>query len=230
MNPYDYDEPYYEPSEYDEKVEEFKQTLRESVKEEIQKELKNLRESNTKMSERLQSLDKLTREAEIAKSRYEREIVSAKKTARVEVQRESAEALLRVLSAPAYRIRSTTKLHEQCNECDEGRKVHYKSPRGKDKVEECECSENSYRYYEVDEMVAWTAARRNRKIMVWHKPWSTVDGEYRWDTIVLKNPEGASLADRMEDYYSYGYATESEAQEVAVALNAQPQDTEEDEW
>lgn len=230
MNPYDYQDEYFEPSEYDQQVEEFKQTLKDSVRADIQKELKHLRASNAEMSEKLRDLNKLTREAEVAKLRYEREIESAKTTAKADVMRESAEELLRVLSAPAYRVTSEWVYDSECVKCNGTQKVHYQTPRGKDMTEVCVCYDSRTRHYKTEEMVAWSADHRNRKLMVWHKPVRTLDEDDRWDTIVLKNPEGVSLEDRMDDYHSYGFTTEAAAQEVADALNAKPQDTEEDEW
>lgn len=232
MGAYDFPEDYieFEPSEYDEKVEEFKQTLRETVRADIQKELKHLRASNAEMSDKLRDLNKLTREAETAKLRYERELESAKKSAKADVMRESAEELLRVLSAPAYRVTFEWNYGPQCDKCDGARKVHYQTPRGKPMTETCICFDSRVLHFKTEEMVAWTADHRNRKLMVWHKPVRTLDEDDRWDTIVLKNPEGVSLEDRMNEYHSYGYTSEAAAQEVADALNAKPQDTEEDEW
>lgn len=44
------DEEYFEPSEFDEKIEEFKDELRQSVKKEIKDELEKLREENKKIA------------------------------------------------------------------------------------------------------------------------------------------------------------------------------------
>lgn len=43
------DEDYFEPSEFDEKIEELKNELRESVKKEVKDELEKLREENKKL-------------------------------------------------------------------------------------------------------------------------------------------------------------------------------------
>ena len=50
MSNWDFDD-YYEPSEFDEKVEEFKDYLRESVKEETQNKIKRLEADNQRLRE-----------------------------------------------------------------------------------------------------------------------------------------------------------------------------------
>lgn len=63
---------FYEPSEFDEKVEEFKDYLRNSVKDEIKEEISKLKEENAKLQAVRNNWDKL-------KSDYENKLQEIKK-------------------------------------------------------------------------------------------------------------------------------------------------------
>lgn len=212
---------YYEPSEYDEQVEEFKNTLRESVKAETRDELTKLRSENSEMRATLKNLDKLTLEAEIAKHRYESEVESAKRSALVDVRRESAAELLKVLSEPSWRVNVTWEYGPKCEKCDEDRYLRYQTPRGKAESERCECAEELLKRYFIEELVAWSAAHRDRQLIVWHTGVGRLGDEAQWHTSTTKNPAGVSFESRCEDYSEYGYVSKEDAQEVADALNAQ---------
>lgn len=217
---------YYGPSEYDEQVEEFKTTLRESVKAETREELAKLRSENAEMRGKLKDLDKLTRDAELSKHRYEREVESAKRSALADVRRESAASLLAVLSEPAWLVRMTWEYGPKCDECDSERYLRYKTPRGNNASERCECAEERHPHYYVSEFVAWSAAHRDRKLIVWYTPVSQLADDPQWSTSTTKNPAGVSLEARCKDYKEYGYVSKDAAQEVADALNAQVAATE----
>ena len=61
---YYYCEDYYEPSEFDEKVEEFKYYLRQSIKEETKNEIEKLRKENESLQEIKRNWDNLVKEYE----------------------------------------------------------------------------------------------------------------------------------------------------------------------
>ena len=78
---YEYYEDYYEPSEFDEKVEEFKSCLRKSIKEETQELIIKLQEENEKLKDVKENWETIKNEYEDKKRELQREISNAKATA-----------------------------------------------------------------------------------------------------------------------------------------------------
>ena len=74
MFDYDYDDCFYEPSEFDEKVEEFKDYLRQSVKEEVQQKIERLEKENAELRGVRDNWDKVKRGYEAKQIELERKI------------------------------------------------------------------------------------------------------------------------------------------------------------
>lgn len=69
---YDFDDDYYEPGEFDEKIEELKDAIRDSVKEEIKSELECLREENKKLQGIKENFEEVKASYEKKKSKCDR--------------------------------------------------------------------------------------------------------------------------------------------------------------
>jgi hypothetical protein len=212
-------EDYYETtSPFDEEVETFKEHLRSAVKEEISAELTRLRTENGELKARLANLDTLEREAAEARMEYVRRLHNAEFTARHTVQKEALGKLLDLLDEPRYRIEMNWTMGPKCGKCDEGRHLHYTTPRGKAMTETCECAARTANYY-VEEQLVHEVARRNGKVIAWyHSGMHYFEDGFNSPT-VLKSADGVALEEMVKNPRDYGFATKEAAQVLADALN-----------
>ncbi len=144
------DEFYYEPSEFEQQVEDFKQSLRDAVKEEIKDKIASLEKE-------LEDLKKFKNERHKFIADYEAQIREIKHHAE-SVERSAKESeekwkkarlhqLLGDYLVIGWKIGYTYELGEKCNKCDEDRKIHFTSPQGKPYSEECKCATRYYTYF-----------------------------------------------------------------------------------
>lgn len=217
MNGY---EDYYEnTSPFDEEMERIKDHLREGVAKEIKKELEDLRAQNNDMAARLANLGTLERAAEDARRGYEQKLHNAKVVARNEVQKEGLRKLLELLREARYRVCVVWDTLPKCGKCDEERRLHYTTPRGKETYEMCECAEKTQRW-DVEEMLVHEVARRSSGLLTWWHPTSRYsDDDYVGSPTVLQSPDGHSIEQMMEHPREYGFPTEEAAAVLAAALN-----------
>lgn len=169
-----YDNDFYnEPSEFDMQVDEFKQSLLESVKDEYKSEMELLRKENADLQE-------VKRNYEQIKQEYKNKIVELeqqKSNLRYEVRRERLKDLMKDFEVVLYRAYSKSKSGPKCNKCDEERNIYYKSPLGKQLVEQCDCK-NNITYYEPRKYVCTSLASRDGKFMAWYTQYddNNIDG------------------------------------------------------
>lgn len=218
---YYYDEEYYqEPSEFDEMVEEFKAKLAESVKEETQTELAKLRAENAELRGKVQNLNKLELEVAASKRDYERRAQTAERDAAREARKLKAGELLEAISSPKFTVTRSSKFGKKCDQCDDNRTVHFKSPSGKDLDERCQCWIR-YVHWGVTEEIAWSAEVRDYKLMVWYTSKHSVnDDDLAYvSATVLHDPAGLTIDQLIEEPSKYGFSSKSQAQALVDALN-----------
>ena len=134
---------YYEPSEFEQQIELFKQSIRENVKQEIQDEIDNLKAENAKLQEIKENWAELTQEHERALL----DLRMAKQNAEMEARRTKATEILKELCFVGYRPKVNLIYPPKCDKCDEQRYIHFKSPLGREMKEECTCKQ-AVRCYE----------------------------------------------------------------------------------
>jgi len=133
-------EDYYETtSEFDQEMERIKEHLRKAVKEETQQELAKLRTENRDMAGKLANLEALERAVFNERVGYENKLRNVEATARRTVQKEGLRKLMELLREPRYRVTIAWDPQPKCGNCDEDRKLHYTTPRGREASESCEC-------------------------------------------------------------------------------------------
>lgn len=180
MSYYDYDD-YYEPSEFDEKVEEFKGYLRESVKKETQELIEKLQKENAELREVRDNWESIKRNYENKKRELQREISNCK----YEAARMRLEELFEfcgmniILYYPIWERVYKPK----CDKCDDNRYVHFKSPSGKDCQEYCSCAEsfNKYKpepYYCTEFRVNRCSSATKFPMMMWFKKYRDSNSDY----------------------------------------------------
>lgn len=146
-----WEDDFYEPSEFDEKVAEWKEILRDSVKKEYQEEMERLRKENQELSEIKNNWNDKVRELEREKKSARRELDIAVEDAEKNAKRTRLYELLKPFLKTAYAVQYGYRyIHEKCNKCDKDGYIHFKSPSGRDMTEQCECRERKRFYAPVE--------------------------------------------------------------------------------
>lgn len=217
---YEYYEP--EPTEADEAFDSLKESVFATVKQEVKDELERLGKENRDLKEKAKNIDQLEAEARRTLDQAERIKSSAKSDAKREVQQEGMHSLLALMSEPRFKCDRVGVERPKCDICDGDRRLHYKTPRGRDTYETCVCGERDYRWI-VEEQFVQEVAKRNGEVMVWHKAIEARIGTRDRDSFgsanVLESAEGKTLAELVENPYGYGFSTREAAQVVADAAN-----------
>ena len=131
-----------EPSTGDIVFEEIKKVLLGTLKEEIKQELEALRKENEELRPFKEDRDRLQRELDTLRSDCNRRIREADTNA----ENRMFEALLGEHMIQAWKVGKDYILPPKCEKCDDQRKLHFISPRGKAMTEPCECSQSEVVY------------------------------------------------------------------------------------
>ena len=138
-----YDDFYYETSEFEMQIDEFKESLRKSVKKEFQEEMERLRKENESLQDFKEQKDDIEREHQNALRNLEND----KQVFEREIKSKRLVDLLGDFSFKAWAPESKRVEVSKCDACDDGRYIHYKTPSGKDAREECSvCGGRKYVY------------------------------------------------------------------------------------
>lgn len=154
---YEYDDLYNEPSEFEQQVDEFKQSLLNSIKEEFIAEMDKLKTENAE----LQDIKHRMEEIEFERSRERSELEHSKKIAMKEAKDMRLGELLKDYKQNIYTADSVHSRGPKCQECDADRQISYTTPLGREAKEWCACHETTVTY-NVKEVTAasiehWTA-------------------------------------------------------------------------
>lgn len=221
---YEYGDPnsYFEPSEFDQQVDEFKEMLRTSVREEITEEIAKLRATVKDQAGKLANLTQLEQAAKKARQEYEHKAARAELDAHAKVQKEGIRKLLEVLAGPRYRVSLTYKEQPKCDKCDADRRIAYTTPLGRKQWERCECSESEV-FYRAEEQYVHSISKRRGELTVWYENTKRHSDRDDTDSIgsptVLRTPEGVPFEELAKNPREYGYANKEDALKVASYLN-----------
>lgn len=222
-----YDEDYYsEPSEFDQKVEEFKEMLADSVKKEHADEMARLRNEVARLKGQTLNLRKLEQEASRAKADAE----AAKRVAEHEGKREFAKMkfkeLIEELGETKYCVGWKFKDSPKCDECEEDRYITFKTPQDVVMRARCICYKRTA-VYEVQEQYVVEIQRnrdssRKRDFNLWYeaKPGIRDDEDYvrsRW----IKNARDLTDEEINKSLTEVGFDTKEEAQKWADKKNGE---------
>lgn len=157
----EYDEYMFNPSsEFDEQIEELKDSLRSSVKgefleriAELEKELAELKGLKENWNEKINEINKEKRELE---------------KARTEAKKEAEKMRLSELLADCYKEAwSVTKEYyypnEKCDKCDEKGYITFLSPQGREFKDECKCRQRKLGYILTKSDVVEIRQEKNSK-------------------------------------------------------------------
>ena len=138
-----YDDYFFEPSEFDQEIEAFKETLRASVKKEVQQELDDLREEVAELRLLKRNFDDSVRQYKVECERREREAQRAIDDAK----RMRVNELLSAVAPFAWAIETKGHKPPKCDKCDALRRRYYTTPLGRKTYESCTCDHIIYTYY-----------------------------------------------------------------------------------
>lgn len=140
------EEDFYEPDAIEIAAYEFRETLEKSVKKSVVDEIESLKK-------RIAELEDFAK----AKKEYETEIRSLNwklEATQREVEERAKQLrlpeIMKALESPAWIADWTFDyIHPKCDKCDDRRRIHFKSPSGRDFDEECSCAERRCTYSPV---------------------------------------------------------------------------------
>lgn len=179
MSYYD-DDFYYEPSEFEQQVESFKESLLNAVKEEIKEEMERLRKENAELQEIKKNFDQI-------KADYrEKEWVLENKMK--EASQEAAKArlneLMKQFEVILYRADWDYVTGPKCDRCNEHRKIEFTSPSGKAMTESCACAEKT-KVHKPGMMILKEFRKRNSRgneIIAWYEPYRDSDDGFTYSS------------------------------------------------
>ena len=164
-----YDDDFFEASEFEMLIDDWKEALRQSVKKEYKEEMERLRKENAELSDIKNNWTKKCLELEVEKC-------EAKKTRLHE--------LLEPYNKPAWGVECHIEyVREKCDKCDERGYIHYKTPMGRDATEECSCRKRRRIFKPVEaelvEISQYVSPYKDKDIKVYF--------EYKMDTEYCKD-------------------------------------------
>lgn len=132
----DYLDDYYEPSDFNIAMEEFKQSIIDNVRKELKEKVEKLEHENAELQEVKRNWNELKKEHDDALYELKRKTENVER----ELARKKAKDLLSKLALIGYM--PSIEYHERpkCDKCDEKRKIHFISPMGRKMVEDCDCA------------------------------------------------------------------------------------------
>lgn len=138
-----WDDFYDDSCEFDQQVEEFKESLRIAVKKEFMDRMERLERDNAELREIRDNWDRKVQE--LQRECIRRETEAAK--VMLEEKRIRFNELIAEVAPVAYAVKYRVTQPPKCSLCDEYRKREYITPLGKKAKEDCTCNVSFYDYY-----------------------------------------------------------------------------------
>lgn len=167
------EENFFEPGEFDEKIEELKNELRESVKKEINDGIEKLRKENKELQNIKKNFESIKKDFKKKKDECDRVMRDAESRAKQARLKELMEHFKVTLWAVSWGYRYKKK----CDKCNETRRIQVTLPSGRTVDDECSCRVNKEVYY-PEENVLYELSERNGEFMAWYKAKGDKGEEY----------------------------------------------------
>lgn len=142
MSYYDYEDYYGEPSEFEQQIDEFKNSLFSAVKKEHQDKMDKLEKEN-------QELQEVKKNWKAVESEYKskiRELEVKSETAERDAKRMRLKDFMEELKHNLWQANSSAVYKQKCDKCDDNREISFDSPSGKKMTEDCECFKPFMKY------------------------------------------------------------------------------------
>lgn len=167
------EENFFEPGEFDEKIEELKNELRESVKKEINDGIEKLRKENKELQGIKRNFESIKKDFEKKKDECDRAMRNAESRAKQTRLKELMEHFKFTLWAVDWDYQYKKK----CDKCDVNRRIQVVLPSGKTVDDECSCRV-SKKVYRPKENVLYEFSERNREFVAWYRAKGDEGEEY----------------------------------------------------
>lgn len=161
-----------EPSTGDIVFEELKRILLGTLKEEIKSELEHLRAENEELRPYKEERDRMHNTLIRTQQACEKRIQDAERNARNMM----LEELFGDCIIDAWKVGREYIKGPKCDKCDENRKLHYVTPRGRAMTEDCECAESFVQYTPIPAIMARFKVKPRERVSnqnnsdSWHHP------------------------------------------------------------
>lgn len=134
---------YHEPSEFEQQIYEFKESITNAIKDDFVKKMERLEKENAELQEVKKNFDQIKREykTKIRQLESEREDMERK------IRKERLNKLLEEFQTTLYRVDYEYEYPPKCDKCDDNRMVSYTTPLGKAEKEECLCKVSTKIYF-----------------------------------------------------------------------------------
>lgn len=167
-----------EPSTGDIVFEELKRVLLGTLKEEIKAELEKLRAENEELRPYKEEHERISLDLLRTHQECERRIQEAEH----KVKNMMLGELFGECVVDAWKVGREYTKGPKCDKCDENRKLHYTTPRGRAMTEDCECAESFVQYSPKPAIMARFKVRPRNRVS-YNDNASSYDRQvYRWYT------------------------------------------------
>lgn len=208
---------YNEPSEFDQQIYEFKESILKSVKDEFLSEMEKLRTENTE----LQAIKKDWRNIQSEYETKYRQLEYERKDMEKKISKKRLNDLMEDFKIILYTARSTRLLPEKCNKCNEKRQISYMTPSGREAFESCECSSGKVVYYPEEFVCYELYLNRNNMISGIYKERNYSDDGLRSSGISSDDVyQDGTDYDKL-NYYSTMFRSKEKCQEYCDWLTEQ---------
>lgn len=170
-----YDNEFYnEPSEFEMRMEELKESLANAIKSEFLEEMERLKEENRNLQEIKDHFGQIKRDYEKKKEECCRAINEAEQKAK----RMKVNELMEHFRIFAWRTTWEYLYGPKCDKCNEDRKIEVALPSGKKVNDECECSKIQMKVMVPQRMVLYEIENRDLGIAAWYKACGRKEDRY----------------------------------------------------
>ena len=217
------DDFYSDPSEFDLQVEEFKASLMKSVKEEFLHRMEALEKENAALRHFRDEKKAFIRDCEAKVAAAQREARKAEekwKNARLH-------QLLGDFLTEGWRVGITYQKGPKCDHCDENRLLHFKSPKGRDLQEECDCAQTFHVHHPKKVILSHFTVKKNDFSSgvdwnLWGRYYSVKedDGYDRYESMSDVYERGCNIK-KVRNQYSAVFLSEEDCQRYCDWLNDQ---------
>lgn len=216
---------FYEPSEFEIMIEDFKEELRSSVKKEYTDRIEHLEAELARLKDIRDNYDEKVRELNVAKQNAEIAAANAESAAR----KASLHKLLEPMRVDAWAIdHKTVYVKDKCDKCDAKRYLHYITPMGREAKEPCECSKQKYVFSLVEAEVYELVGRSGGsgvKIYYQYERQSDYDWDDRFRITYRVYKDGTAFEDIIFPADGIIFLNKEKAQEFCDWLNNKKEKT-----
>lgn len=157
-------ENYFEPGEFDEKIEELKEELKKSVKKEINDEIEKLRKENKELQDVKKNFESIKSDFDKKKREYDIAIKNAECTAKDAKLKE----LMERFKINLWSANWTYMYKKKCDKCDKYRQIQVTLPSGRIVDDNCSCGQISKKVYYPQENILYELRNDENKVMAWY--------------------------------------------------------------